>query len=443
MFCHQCGNKISDEAKFCAKCGKSVEVSPNISKTEISTKNTEVSENAIDSTGNLIFIFIILCAIGGAVYWYFNRNINPISTPTTSSENTTSTTSSVTASSQPTSRVFYVQADNTRVHDCASLSCKVLGYYSANESVTLSYGSLADLPEWVQFTFPDSNGNTLTGYLKSTTLGENQVDTKQIEIDALKNKVETLQNNKPETIPKTVDLSSIIKEWRKNTAYIVCFWNYSNGTQYKAQSGSALSAMVGSDQTIITNKHVTFDSVSGYYANECDIRFPDDDGFYFYSKNTPNSNGQGYQTNVGNLTVASNGNDVAFITGVSSSWTSLSSNYLQPAAIPFASHIRSNNYSCKNDLITGDHIVLLGYPSYGTQMGSVLNSPAEPTATEGIVSGRDGVFYTTSAKIEHGNSGGLAIDEKNNCYFGIPTWNESGSFESLGRILPSSSFLHY
>jgi len=77
--------------------------------------------------------------------------------------------------SQPTSKTFYVQADNTRVHDCASLSCKVIANYPTNTELTLVYASATDLPDWVQFTFPDSNGATTTGYIKSTMLGENRV----------------------------------------------------------------------------------------------------------------------------------------------------------------------------------------------------------------------------------------------------------------------------
>lgn len=72
--------------------------------------------------------------------------------------------------------------------------------------------------------------------------------------------------------------------------------------------------------------------------------------------------------------------------------------------------------------------MVLGYPSYGTDY-------LEITAIEGIVSGYDGEYYTTSAKIEQGNSGGVAISQKGNCYLGIPTAVKLGVFESLGRIL--------
>jgi hypothetical protein len=90
-------------------------------------------------------------------------------------------------------------------------------------------------------------------------------------------------------------------------------------------------------------------------------------------------------------------------------------------------------------------MVILGYPVYGTGAGTYTSvfSTIEITATEGIISGMDEIYYTTSAKIDHGNSGGLAIDENNDCYIGIPTAAIEGQIESLGRILPSSSFLSY
>lgn len=82
---------------------------------------------------------------------------------------------------------------------------------------------------------------------------------------------------------------------------------------------------------------------------------------------------------------------------------------------------------CKsNQIEIGDQIVVLGYPGVG---GNTI------TATEGIVSGFDGYMVKTSAKMEHGNSGGGAFLVKNNCWFGIPTEVNKGELESLGYII--------
>jgi|GEM_PF-2920581 len=76
---------------------------------------------------------------------------------------------------------------------------------------------------------------------------------------------------------------------------------------------------------------------------------------------------------------------------------------------------------------SGDEILVLGYPKIG--------STETVTSTEGIISGYDGNFFITSAKISKGNSGGAAISVKNDCYFGIPTLVKTDAVESLGRIL--------
>jgi len=81
-----------------------------------------------------------------------------------------------------------------------------------------------------------------------------------------------------------------------------------------------------------------------------------------------------------------------------------------------------------NSATIGDHLSVLGYPSIG---GDSL------TATDGIISGfefRNGVRYIkTSAKIDQGNSGGVAISDTG-CVYGIPTFVKT-QIESLGRIL--------
>lgn len=83
----------------------------------------------------------------------------------------------------------------------------------------------------------------------------------------------------------------------------------------------------------------------------------------------------------------------------------------------------------------GDHVSVLGYPSIG---GESL------TVTDGIVSGfelRSGERYVkTSAKIDQGNSGGIAIMDSG-CVVGIPTYVKT-QIESLGRILDLKDLLN-
>ncbi len=83
----------------------------------------------------------------------------------------------------------------------------------------------------------------------------------------------------------------------------------------------------------------------------------------------------------------------------------------------------------------GDHLSILGYPGVG---GETL------TVTEGIVSGFElnekSRYVKTSAKTDHGNSGGIAIKDSG-CVIGIPTWSRRGNVDSIGLIL-ELNYLH-
>ena len=89
----------------------------------------------------------------------------------------------------------------------------------------------------------------------------------------------------------------------------------------------------------------------------------------------------------------------------------------------------SNSYNVE----IGDKLIILGYPTIGSESGI--------TVTEGIISGIDDKYYITSAKIDHGNSGGAALRIKDGCYLGLPTSSVVGSIESLGRILKAKVIL--
>lgn len=79
--------------------------------------------------------------------------------------------------------------------------------------------------------------------------------------------------------------------------------------------------------------------------------------------------------------------------------------------------------------VLGDQVRLFGYPAAGG--GFRL------TVTEGIVSGfTDGGLMTTSAKIDSGNSGGLAVNDLG-CMVGVPSAILRGEFDNLGVLIPT------
>lgn len=90
-----------------------------------------------------------------------------------------------------------------------------------------------------------------------------------------------------------------------------------------------------------------------------------------------------------------------------------------------------------NSLSTGSNIVVMGYPSVG---GSNFLGEQIPrfTITEGVISSEVtnlDHYFTSSAKIEHGNSGGGAFLNVTGCLAGMPTFVTIGSIESLGRLI--------
>lgn len=83
---------------------------------------------------------------------------------------------------------------------------------------------------------------------------------------------------------------------------------------------------------------------------------------------------------------------------------------------------------CEEEFVElGESVRVLGYPL--TSGGETL------TITEGVVSSfpGDGTILT-SAKIDEGNSGGLAIDH-NGCGLGVPSAVSIGAYENLGVII--------
>lgn len=231
----------------------------------------------------------------------------------------------------------------------------------------------------------------------------------QTELEAMKNKMKEIENKKPEVITRTITNTKVVKDgftteevikrWTDKTAFILCGWYYQEDVNmeepYLVASGSGMLTYF-SDKSlqIITNAHILLED--GYAPSICVVEIPG------YTK---------IYVGIKDYTVFKD-KDLAYI------------NIEGPTQELINTAYRTD--ICK-EVNIGEKLVIIGYPSTGSKEGI--------TATEGIISGTDGQYYTTSAKMEHGNSGGLAISLKNNCYIGIPSYAISGSIESLGRIL--------
>lgn len=83
----------------------------------------------------------------------------------------------------------------------------------------------------------------------------------------------------------------------------------------------------------------------------------------------------------------------------------------------------------------GDPVRIFGYPQ--TSGGFYL------TITDGVISSfSDEGVILTSAKIDEGNSGGLAVDQKG-CMVGVPVAVSEGKYQNLGVIISTDLILEF
>ncbi|MEK7163228.1 MAG: trypsin-like peptidase domain-containing protein [Patescibacteria group bacterium] len=197
-----------------------------------------------------------------------------------------------------------------------------------------------------------------------------------------------------------LDLSAIIKLWRPYIARISC--TIDTPSVVAETSGSALLSRTAKYPFahLITNKHVVL--YDGYFPESCKITFPDISG----------------DINITDASVSYPSKNDIGIVDISKKLD----------IIDLRAQNASNRTVC-SAVSVGEGVVILGYPGIG--------SKSDITATEGIISGFDGDYYITSAKIEQGNSGGAAILIRgvDTCYLGIPTFVNVGKIEALARIL--------
>lgn len=117
--------------------------------------------------------------------------------------------------------------------------------------------------------------------------------------------------------------------------------------------------------------------------------------------------------------------------------------------IPIANY----NYSlstmrqCPNQTPVGTPVVIIGFPAYAKRDSTVsiggigTVNVIYRTVTNGIISGYDtsgggNANYFVSAKIDNGNSGGMALAKDTNglCLLGLPTWLTVGNYETQGLV---------
>ncbi len=119
--------------------------------------------------------------------------------------------------------------------------------------------------------------------------------------------------------------------------------------------------------------------------------------------------------------------------------------------------IKSLNYSisvltkCSTRMPIGAPVAIVGFPAFAGQSFQVENYGTGDvnllTTSNGIISAQDDTVappfgdllypnYFVSAKIDSGNSGGIALSKTQQglCVLGIPTWVSVGNYETNGII---------
>lgn len=263
-----------------------------------------------------------------------------------------------------------------------------------------------------------------------TQVDESKKEGEFSEIEKLRQEVEILKKQQaqkpaptpqPKITPSEIDQGTkVFSEWAKRTVKVTCNYagyvsleggkiveGYGEYIEVTEQgSGTIFFKHNGQIPFVISNSHLVV------YGNKCIISVPNQmGGFYHY---------QAFAV------IPSKDIDVSIFFLADTELAGVQQGPL--AGSPHASALTfAKNYTyCKpEDVLVGDKVYILGYPAIG---GETI------TVTEGIISGYEGNFYKTSAKIDEGNSGGVAVLGKKNCYLGIPTSAAVGGIESLGRI---------
>jgi curved DNA-binding protein CbpA len=199
-------------------------------------------------------------------------------------------------------------------------------------------------------------------------------------------------------------------------------------------SGSGVSAHRSSvdDNYIETNYHVVGDAVINGQAPSCYAVYPEAPDFLY------NESYGDYELTLSEWHYNPDiYQDVAFLTVGASVPNTTPLNQI-PVINDFYKSVRyetadlanaSSSFCSPSEVDVGDTLTVFGYPHSGNALG------ISETITKGSIAGiLPGPIYKTDAPIDHGNSGGFAILDKDLCSLGIPTLGESGLTAGIGYI---------
>lgn len=264
----------------------------------------------------------------------------------------------------------------------------------------------------------------LTGEMKSESQEKNEeISGLQKELDAEKNKQTDLTIRASEIEPY---LNGIVEVSCKNSEGSGSLWNLDG--QY----------------SVLTNYHVV---KTPYSDGSCRVEFRDIDAEYgvsgkgggFYQIYPSTAKSWNIFTDIASMSL--NEQEVCDANGL---------NCFKSKPIENLNYGLSFLNKCSSKVPTNVPVVILGYPVFGRTKSSFLDfeiSQNNLIVSNGVVSGYDDSSkqplgnlpysnYFVSAKIDSGNSGGIALSKDKNglCILGIPTWLVLGNYETQGLI---------
>lgn len=315
---------------------------------------------------------------------------------------------------------FYLKSV-ANVRECAGLDCKIIGQYPQNTSFDLAYDKVDNFPEWVLISWAKPNNpydSSGSGYINKILFSDTPIVVNANQKQQQNYSTSQKQNNTTSDINNT---SKVFDYWSKSVALVNCV-NQNISNFLSGGSGTLFKNMYG-EYVVLTNQHV----VDG--ADLC---------FVLFLLDPTGTSGFGNSVTFqgvfsGKLSTDQDDDEYLLKPRVVEQKLRTTSWATYPLSLDFIEKNAIINSVCERNMAKiGDDVAILGYPSIGSQYGLTL--------TSGKISGYEGNYYVTDAKIDHGNSGGAAILVRNNCYLGIPTFGVVGKVESLGRILDMSRF---
>jgi S1-C subfamily serine protease len=271
------------------------------------------------------------------------------------------------------------------------------------------------------------NKNISTPEIETQTSQKEELETLRQEIEKLKSDTETTkanqdnlqkkvssQNNKQtQSQTKESIIGSEIQKYLDEVGWIVCM---KGGEPYSTGSGWLFR---GDFTGIITNDHVIEGSVDHCLFFSDPLAYKFNQPFKVYDWNSFT--------------------DAAFV--------KVDEVTRDDAPRPEKLSLDIMNLSyCPDSMPLGSPVAIIGYPASTQQQFEENSLRGNKTITDGVISSLDDFYdsstrkpfsdYFVSAKIDSGNSGGLALSKSGGkiCLLGIPTWLNIGNYDSQGIV---------